>query len=115
MRLADISASATVSEILRKLLHLVEQEDYHLLVVIQVGSQEAAMRELQNIKRDFASLGNTLKGLGAQIVVSSVLLTGGCGCPLDGILLSVVSTAPLSLVSQLLIKTLKSTGPKTDT
>lgn len=50
-------------------------EDYYLNV-IQVGSQEAATRRLQNIKRDLASLGKTSKGSGAQVVFS-VLLTGG--------------------------------------
>lgn len=54
-----------------------KQEDYYLPVVFQVGSQEAATRKLQSIKKDFVSLGKTLKGLGEQVVFSTVLLSDG--------------------------------------
>jgi len=43
-------------------------------IVIQAGSQDVAMRKLKNVKKDFASLGNMLKGSGVQVVFSSVLL-----------------------------------------
>jgi len=46
------------------------------LVLIQVGCQEAVTRILQNTKRVFAPLGKTWKGLGAQLVFSSVLPIG---------------------------------------
>lgn len=48
-----------------------------LSVLIQVGSQEAVTVELQNIKRDFRSLGKTLKGSGVQVVFSSVHTSAG--------------------------------------
>lgn len=51
-------------------------EDYCSLLLFQAGSQKAAIRKLQNVKKDFLFLGKMMKGLKAQAVFSSVLLVG---------------------------------------
>lgn len=53
-----------------KLPSLVKSRDYHPLLLLCIGSNEAVMRRLQNIERDFVSLREKLKGLGAQTVFS---------------------------------------------
>uniref|UniRef100_A0A8B9C455 SGNH hydrolase-type esterase domain-containing protein n=1 Tax=Anser brachyrhynchus TaxID=132585 RepID=A0A8B9C455_9AVES len=68
---------AHVRDVRNALPQLIKPEDYYPLVVIQVGSREAATRKMSNIKKDFASLGRMLKGSGVQVVFSSVLPLGG--------------------------------------
>lgn len=53
---------AHVRDVKESLLCLIKHENYYPLILIQVGSQKAATRKPQNIKKDFASLGKTLKG-----------------------------------------------------
>uniref|UniRef100_A0A493TS73 Uncharacterized protein n=1 Tax=Anas platyrhynchos platyrhynchos TaxID=8840 RepID=A0A493TS73_ANAPP len=67
---------ARVRDVRKALPQLIKPEDYYPLVVIQVGSREAATRKMRNIKKDFASRGRSLKGSGAQVVFSSVLPLG---------------------------------------
>lgn len=71
---------ACVRNVKKTLSHLIKQDDYYLLVillVIQVGSWVATRRILQNIKRNFASLGKILKVSGVQVMFFSVLPVGG--------------------------------------
>jgi len=56
-------------------MYLIKQEDHHPLVVIQVGSWEAAMRKWQNIRKGFCIPWKGAKGLGPPGVFS-VLLSG---------------------------------------
>lgn len=51
-----------------RLLGLVNPAGYHLLLLVHVGSNHAVARQLRTIKRDYVSLGATLKGSGAQVV-----------------------------------------------
>ena len=67
---------ACVRDVRKALPQLIKPEDYYPLVVIQVGSREAATRKMRNTKKDFASLGRLLKGSGVQVVFSSVLPLG---------------------------------------
>lgn len=58
---------------MEKLPSLVKPANYYPFLLFQVGSNDAAMRGLRNIKRDFMSLGTILKGFGPQVVFSSIL------------------------------------------
>ena len=64
---------AHARDVQNTLPYLINQDDYYSLVVIQVWSWEAAKSKLHNIRKDFASLGKSLKGSGAQAVFSSGL------------------------------------------
>ena len=55
---------ARVRDVRKALPQLIKPEDYYPLVVIQIGSREAATRKMRYIKKDFASLGRMLKGSG---------------------------------------------------
>ena len=55
---------------------MVKTEDYHPFLLFHVGTTEDTTKRLQNIKRDFISLGKMLKGSEAQVVFSSVLSVG---------------------------------------
>jgi len=61
----------------RKLPALVQPSDYYPLVIFQVGSDEVATRSPRTIKRDFRTLGQLVKGSGAQAVFSSILPLSG--------------------------------------
>lgn len=61
-------AGAYVRDIRKDLPQLIEPEDYYPFIVIQAGSQDAAMRKLRNVKKDFAFLGKMLKGSEVQVV-----------------------------------------------
>uniref|UniRef100_A0A493TN05 SGNH hydrolase-type esterase domain-containing protein n=1 Tax=Anas platyrhynchos platyrhynchos TaxID=8840 RepID=A0A493TN05_ANAPP len=65
-----------VRDLRKALPQLIKLDDYCPLVVIQVGSQEVAIRKMKNIKKYFASLGRMLRGSGVQVVISSVLPLG---------------------------------------
>jgi len=62
-----------VRDVKKTLPHLIKQDDYYQLTVIQVGSQDAATRKSKNI-RDFATLGKMLKGSRVQVVFSVFLI-----------------------------------------
>lgn len=57
---------ARIRDVMDGLLSLVKPVDYHPFLLFQVGSNDAAMRQHRNIKRDF-------KGLGVQVVFSPIL------------------------------------------
>lgn len=57
---------------------MIKLEDYHLIVLFQGRSQEAAIRKLQNILKDFAFLVKMLNGLGEQVEFPAVFLVGDC-------------------------------------
>lgn len=58
---------------MKRLPGLIKLDDYSLLILIQVRSQETTTRKLQNVKIGFTSLKRTLKRLRAQIVFSFFL------------------------------------------
>ncbi|XP_009577091.1 PREDICTED: cAMP-specific 3',5'-cyclic phosphodiesterase 4D-like [Fulmarus glacialis] len=68
-----------IGDVTERLPSLVKPADYHPFLLFQVGQNDAAMRPLRNIKRDFMSLGTMLKRLGAQVVFSSMLPVGEAG------------------------------------
>lgn len=55
---------------------MVKPHDYHPFLLFHVGTNEVAIRKLQNIKRDFMSLGEMLKGSGVQVVFSVLPVVG---------------------------------------
>ena len=55
---------------------MVKPHDYHVFLLFHVVTNEIAARKLRNMKRCFMSLGKMLKGLGVQVVFSSVLPVG---------------------------------------
>lgn len=70
-------SGAYIFDFKKRLLGMTKCGDcYPLLLLIQIGLQEAAMRKLQNIKKDLLSHERMLKGSGIQVVFSSILLVG---------------------------------------
>ena len=68
---------AQVRDGARNISHLVKPSDYYYpLLVFHIGNKEVGKRSPRAIKRDFRALGRLLKGLGAQVVFSSVLSVG---------------------------------------
>jgi len=61
---------------MKRLWCLVKPENYNSILFFQVGSNEAVMRGIQKSKSDFMSLRKMLKGLRAQVALSSVLPVG---------------------------------------
>jgi len=55
---------------------MIKPADYYPFLLIQAGPEEALTRKQQNTRRDFTSLGMTLKRLEVQAMFSSVLLVG---------------------------------------
>lgn len=51
---------------------MIKLEEFYLLLLFQVESQEATTRKSQNMKRDFISCGKMFKGLGAQVIFFSI-------------------------------------------
>ena len=63
---------ARVRDITRKIPKLVRSTDYFPLLIVQVGSDEIALRSLQTMKRDFRGLGHLVQGAGAQVIFCSI-------------------------------------------
>jgi len=63
---------AQVRDITRKLPKLVRSTDYFPLLIVQVGSDEIALRSLQTMKRDCRGLGSLVQGVGAQVIFSFI-------------------------------------------
>lgn len=93
---------------MEKLPSLVQPANYYPFLLFQVGSNDAAMRGLRNIKRDFMSLGTILKGFGPQVVFSSILpvrerglrkrpVEQVNGCCIAGAMLKVSASAVLGI------------------
>lgn len=54
---------------------MIKLEEYYPLLVFQTGSHKAVTKKLKNIKNDFTSLWNMLKGLFSTGSTGSVLLS----------------------------------------
>ena len=67
---------AQVRDGARNISYLVKPSDYYPLLVFHIGNEEVGKRGPQAIKRDFRALGRLLRGLGAQVVFSSVFSVG---------------------------------------
>ena len=67
---------AQVKDVTRKLPTLVWPLDYYPLLIFQVGSDEVATRSLRAIKRGFRTLGQLVRGSGAQAVFSVFPVAG---------------------------------------
>ena len=67
---------AWVGDVARNISCLIKPSDYYPLLVFHIGNEEVGKRSTRVIKRDFRALGRLLKGLGAQVVLSFVLLVG---------------------------------------
>jgi len=65
-----------VRDVARNITRLVKPSDYYPLLVFYTGNEGVGKRSSWVIKRDFRALGRLLKGLGAQVVFSSVLSVG---------------------------------------
>lgn len=63
----------------RTTLGRIKLEDYYPHLVLQAGLPEAETREGKKCQGIFMCLGKMLKGLGMQVVLSSVLLVGDRG------------------------------------
>ena len=63
-------------DVARNITRLVKPSDYYPLRIFHIGNEEIGKRSSQVIKRDFRALGRLLKGLGAQVVFSSVFSVG---------------------------------------
>lgn len=66
-----------VKDVTQQLPRLVRTSDYYPLLVLHVGSEEAAKGSLKAIKRDIKALGQLVEGSGAQAVFSSILSVAG--------------------------------------
>lgn len=64
---------ACINDTTRRIPSLVKPGDHHSFLLFHIATTEATTRRLENIKRDFISLGKILKGAGAQAVFSSIL------------------------------------------
>jgi len=67
---------AQVRDGARNISYLVKPSDYYPLLVFHIVNEEVGKRGPQAIKRDFRALGRLLRGLGAQVVFSSVFSVG---------------------------------------
>ncbi|KFV04940.1 hypothetical protein N340_02425, partial [Tauraco erythrolophus] len=61
-----------VKDIARKLPSLVWPTDYYPLLIFHVGGDETETRSPRLIKRDFRTLGQLVRGSGAQVIFSSI-------------------------------------------
>ena len=68
---------AHVKDLTAKVPALVRPKDYYPLLVFQVSSDDITRKSPKAMKRDFRSLGKVIRGLGAQIVFSSIPSGGG--------------------------------------
>jgi len=64
---------AWTKDIIRKLPSLVQPLNCYLLLLLQVGGDEAVVRSLKVIKRDFRSLRRLVSEFGAQVIFCSLL------------------------------------------
>ncbi|KFV15623.1 hypothetical protein N340_04099, partial [Tauraco erythrolophus] len=62
-----------VKDVSRKLPSLIQPTDYYPLLLFHVGGDETETRSPQSIKRDFRTLGQLVRGSGAQVIFFSVL------------------------------------------
>jgi len=67
---------AQVRDVAKNITVLDKPSDYYPLLVFCIGNKEVGKRSPWAIKRDFRALGRLLKGLGVQVVFSSVLSVG---------------------------------------
>lgn len=59
-----------------------EATEAHLslpLLLFRVGTNDTARGDLGSMKRDYRALGEVVKGMGAQVVLSSILLVRWMG------------------------------------
>lgn len=55
---------------------MIQPDNYYPLMIFQAVSHQASTRKSKYIKKDFMFLGKMLRGLGAQVVFSSIFPTG---------------------------------------
>ncbi|XP_068782230.1 uncharacterized protein [Struthio camelus] len=67
---------ARIRDVMERLPRLVHASDYYPLLIFHVGANDMKGK-LETIKRDFRALGMVVKGLGAQVVFSSILPVRG--------------------------------------
>ena len=63
---------ARVKDVRKKLPSPVWPSDYYPLLLFQVGSNDIGRNSLKTMKKDFRALGRQVKGLGEQVVFSSI-------------------------------------------
>ncbi|XP_068809548.1 uncharacterized protein [Struthio camelus] len=67
---------ARIRDVMERLPRLVHASDYYPLLIFHVGANDTKGK-LETIKQDFRALGMVVKGLGAQVVFSSILPVRG--------------------------------------
>ncbi|XP_068784552.1 uncharacterized protein [Struthio camelus] len=67
---------ARIRDVMERLPRLVHTSDYYPLLLFHVGANDTKGK-LETIKQDFRALGMVVKGLGAQVVFSSILAVRG--------------------------------------
>ncbi|KAM8793368.1 LOW QUALITY PROTEIN: UV excision repair protein RAD23 homolog B-like [Eudromia elegans] len=63
---------ARIRDVTERLPRLVRKGDYYPLLLFHVGTKDAT-RKLAEIKQDYRALGTAVKGMGAQVMFSSIL------------------------------------------